>query len=253
MMPNAETRHSAHEGGVACHASPPGVLSPGGALAYGPGLKVWERPGRGGTIEGSMAHWLDALKPDQFPDGRLLLRPDQVREGVLSLFSDPVPVREQGGRAFLDDIAHLTARFAEMMSLDHVDLRLDHVRDDACWKFHCDRVALRLICTYRGPGTEYVPECHREQALARQRFYYGPLRRLSRFSVALFQGTLSGDTQEQSPKDSGSMHMNPDQNSPGQEGVVHRSPPIAGTGVSRLVLCLNAPSSVSPPPWPGAA
>jgi len=30
---------------------------------------------------------------------------------------------------------------------------------------------------------------------------------------------------------------------------VHRSPPILGTGKTRLLLCLNTPSETSPLPW----
>jgi len=34
-------------------------------------------------------------------------------------------------------------------------------------------------------------------------------------------------------------------------GVLHRSPPIAGTGMTRLVLCVDGPSAASPPLWTG--
>ena len=88
---------------------------------------------------------------------------------------------------------------------------------------------LRLICNYRGPATQWVPPEAREVALAALRDYAGPLRELPRFAAALSKGALA----------------------PGQVGVVHRSPPIAGTGQTRLFLCLNEPSSVSPIPWEG--
>ncbi|MDP6897208.1 MAG: DUF1826 domain-containing protein, partial [Rhodospirillales bacterium] len=32
-------------------------------------------------------------------------------------------------------------------------------------------------------------------------------------------------------------------------GIVHRSPPIIGTGCVRLLLCLNEPTVASPDPW----
>ena len=87
----------------------------------------------------------------------------------------------------------------------------------------------RLITTYIGPGTEYVDPADAGRALDDQRDYTGPLNRVPAFGVAVFKGS-SG---------------------PSGMGVVHRSPPIAGTGLHRLVLCVNAPSSTSPVRWDG--
>jgi hypothetical protein len=68
-----------------------------------------------------------------------------------------------------------------------------------------------------------------DKALQAQRAYLGPIVQLPAFAVALFKG---------------------DQVTEGS-GVLHRSPPIAGTGMTRLVLCMDGPSAASPPMWTG--
>lgn len=37
-------------------------------------------------------------------------------------------------------------------------VRIERCEDDSCRLFHVDRTALRLICTYLGPGTQWLPE-----------------------------------------------------------------------------------------------
>jgi hypothetical protein len=67
-------------------------------------------------------------------------------------------------------------------------------------------------------------------ALREQRDYRGPMEELPRFAVALFKGSRADRP---------------------EDGIVHRSPPIAGTGQCRLVLYLNERSEISPPLWDG--
>jgi hypothetical protein len=117
----------------------------------------------------------------------------------------------------------LIERFAALAGSPEVDVRIQHIRNNACKKFHRDYVRLRLICCYHGPTTEWVPSDHAEDALDCQEAYAGPLNHFPRFAVAMFKGH--------------------------EQGVVHRSPAIVGTGKTRFLLCLNERSVVSPPLW----
>ena len=74
---------------------------------------------------------------------------------------------------------------------------------------------LRLNATYRGPGTQWLPPERAEAALRSQRRYRGPLNELPRFSVGLFKGVVQA----------------------GNGAIVHRSPPVARHGLTRLFLC----------------
>ena len=188
------------------------------------GLAVWCR-----QVESDLAAWIDGLAPAALPTARLLLRPDAARRAVTRLLSEAQGAAVPQQAALASDIARLVQGFAELSGVRLVDLRLEAVSHDACWRFHYDRVRLRLACTYRGPATQWVPIAARERALTAQRRYDGPLHELPRFAVALFKGALAA----------------------GEVGVVHRSPPLAGSGQTRLFLCLNEPTSVSPPLWEG--
>ncbi|GAB5471891.1 MAG: hypothetical protein Kilf2KO_49210 [Rhodospirillales bacterium] len=117
----------------------------------------------------------------------------------------------------VEDIAALADAFARITRSDLIDLRLEGIAHDACWKFHRDCVEARLLTTYHGSATEWVPPSHSQEALSAQQSFQGPIERLSAHGVGLFKGSYAR---------------------PGS-GIVHRSPPIAGTGETRLLICLN--------------
>ena len=66
--------------------------------------------------------------------------------------------------------------FATLAASPVVQMRLEHVTDDACCRFHVDAVGPRLLCTYAGPGTEWM-ECR------------GKIRRMTAMEVAVFKGS----------------------------------------------------------------
>jgi hypothetical protein len=112
-------------------------------------------------------------------------------------------------------------------------VKLNSCDGDECRLFHVDHVAVRLITTYVGPGTDWL-----EDGAARRQHLGGrglPRRssidtinnaivsdwtrvhRLPRFAVAAFRGSRAV----------------------GADAIVHRSPPIAGTGIVRLRLVVE--------------
>jgi Protein of unknown function (DUF1826) len=109
------------------------------------------------------------------------------------------------------DFRRLAARFATLAASPDVRMRLEHVTDDACRKFHVDAVGLRLLCTYAGPGTEWIEPS-------------GKIRRMTTMDVAIFKGSAYAGA---GPR------------------VLHRSPPLSTgmfVGGSRLVLCIDSVS-----------
>jgi len=188
----------------------------------GTDLVIWRRP-----LPACLRAWLDRMEPSRLPDVRVLVQPIDLRRAVGPLLDEcgmpPGNMRD----LLLGDVDDLVSVFARITRSDLVDVRLQRVANDACWKFHRDCVVARLLTTYLGPGTEWVQPIHAETAMRRQKTYEGPLERLQLHDVAMFKGNCAG---------------------PGS-GIVHRSPPITGTGQTRLLLCLNTPSVVSPDPW----
>ena len=188
----------------------------------GVALAIWQR-----ALPRGVQRWLDALPATTLPRERILVRPADFRHAVSELLAGS-DVPTSAHREFLiSDMDELVQAFATICNVVSVDARIEGVSDDACWKFHRDCVEMRLITTYRGPATEWVIPEHGEAALSKQRSFPGPIQRLTRGDVAIFKGTKIA----------------------GEDGIVHRSPPISGSGTTRLLLCLNAPSNASPRPW----
>ena len=151
--------------------------------------------------------WISALDPDILPSARVILRSDTVRTTVAEICeaSDTPPGAERD--RLVDDIAALSDVFAALMQARWLRLRLDVVTTNACRRFHVDAVTARLVCTYRGTGTQYG---------------VGEPRRV--FTVPTGSPiVLRGTRWPETPR----------------SGLLHRSPPIEGTGETRLVLVLD--------------
>lgn len=103
-------------------------------------------------------------------------------------------------------------RFAELMGVGDVTVRVEAVTGNACTRLHADYTDVRLIVTLAGPGTEHVGG--RDPA--------APVREIPTGHVALFKGRTY-------PGADGCRHM----------PCLHRSPQIAGTGTRRLVLVID--------------
>lgn len=185
-------------------------------------LVIWRR-----DLPAALTRGLEDLHPDSLPHTRLLVRPADLRAALapdLDAAQMPTgPTRDH----LLEDIGGLVTLFARVTERGLVDVRLERLDHDACWKFHRDRVKARLLTTYRGPATEWVHPDFAQRAVRDQKSYDGPLERMGQHDVAIFKGDRAG----------------PDR------GIVHRSPPVEGTGRTRLLLVLNERSAVSPDPW----
>lgn len=178
----------------------------------GVSLAVWHRPEPHG-----LAAWLDALPPERLPEGHFVGPAACVPVRIAAL-CDLVGLADGAERRDLvADISLLALLFAELIGDPDVDLRLEAVDHDSCWRFHRDHVGLRLNTTYRGPGTQWPPPGEASRALRAQRRYRGPLNEMAPFAVGVFKGVERA----------------------GPGAVVHRSPPVEGTGQIRLFLCLN--------------
>ena len=156
-------------------------------------------------------NWIDGLDPVELPRVRVMLRAEMVREAMTDL-SNAYALPDCDERTMLiDDIAALAAMFSSIMDSRYLRLRLDVIETNACRKFHIDAVTARLICTYRGRATQYGNDAIGGQPRA---FHDVPTG-----SPMILRGTSWRSISE--------------------PGLLHRSPPIEGTGETRLVLVLD--------------
>lgn len=182
-------------------------------------LSLWRRP-----VDPAINKELSALQAGQLPDVR-------CRTSATTFHNDLSALLEQQGLdpATLDhwraDLRQLADRFFEVSGMHDVKMRIETVATDACRRFHVDRTHLRLLCTYRGPGTEWLPDIQvdREaQASGAPNDCIVRDGKPSQFEP-FWVGILKGDAY---PDNAG-------------HGLVHRSPPIAGTGQTRVLFCLD--------------
>jgi len=176
------------------------IARPGVAAA------LWQR-----RVDPGWQAWINGLAPETLPQLRVILHPGRVRDAV-SDACDVAGLDASAARDWLiEDIAALADRFAGLMRARFLRLRLDVIETDACRRFHIDAVTARLICTYRGTGTQYGISVDGEVP---RRVFTTPT------GVPLvLRGTL--------------WPGNP------PSGLLHRSPPIEGSGETRLLLVLD--------------
>lgn len=161
--------------------------------------------------EPQLQAWLNALQPDKLPLARVILRPDRVKEAVNKICDNCGTPLTQERSLLLNDIAAMASHFSDLMNVQYLRLRLDVVKTNACRKFHVDAVTARLVCTYRGQTTqlsESDAECDLREVVS------VPLS-----CPVVLRGTSW----------------------PGDEPIRlrHRSPPIEGSGETRLLLVLD--------------
>ena len=117
--------------------------------AYTAGV-IWRR-----YMQEGMQSWLDTLPVDQLPTGRIILPVLNVRSAVTELMNISKMPDCAERQLLLDDICLLAHEFNKLLVSPYFRLRFDVVTTNKCPKFHIDHVAARLLCTYRGAGTEY--------------------------------------------------------------------------------------------------
>ena len=137
-----------------------------------------------------------------------------------------------------DDVASLLARFAALSRVAEARVFFGVIRDDQCTKFHVDAVSLRLVTTYLGPGTEWVPD----EAVDRRAL--GRMIRCPAEANAAIVPVTSAVRRAKAGHVlvlKGSRHE-----SAAGGGAVHRSPPIASRGALRVALVVTAAGGPSP-------
>jgi len=136
-----------------------------------------------------------------------------------------IPVASAQRSALARDIAMLANLYAGIVGKHGIRIRLERIDSDSCKKFHADWVGIRLLCTYAGPGTQWLPNEAVDRTLlgrgSNEEICLDPgrIQSLPRYAVGLFKG-------EAWARNKG-------------HGIVHRSPPISRSRKTRLLLCVD--------------
>ena len=159
----------------------------------------------------SFQDWVDGLPPEHLPELRTIVPLDRV-ESVVQAACDAKKLPAGPERNSLaSDVAALAFIFGKIMDVHNVHLRFDVDDEVMCPKFHIDNVAARLLCTYRGPGTQYVAKANLDDSKQ--------IGQLTTGSVGLFRGKKWSSLESCT--------------------LLHRSPQIAPGSLTRLLLVID--------------
>jgi len=130
------------------------------------------------------------------------------------------------------DVAFLADLYADLLGSRAVGVRLEVLRSTMCPAFHADRTGIRLLCTYCGPGTEWIDDCTIDRTklgagsagLAdRHSGLFGPttvVQAAAPFEVLLLKGSLWQGNESR--------------------GAMHRSPAVSADHAARILLAIDA-------------
>jgi len=156
------------------------------------------------------------------PDSDAMQGPAKLLGGIGSLAE---------AQPFIADLRTMIGMYIQTSGVQTVRLKLECFAGNLCERFHTDRVPLRLICSYAGPGTEWLAdgEINRdwlvpragdrrdeESGLLREG---ARIRQLERFEISLMKG-------DRWPGNHG-------------KGLVHRSPHVRDAGQRRVLFKID--------------
>ena len=212
------------------------------------GSATLTRPPHDSRTAGGLSRWLD---PDtqlcwieRSPVGAIERYLDEaVHEGVLGQgwhceWSSQQPLSLdllsllRGRSVIVRDIEELAALLCRIADTSTARVRFDVISIAQCPRFHVDNVKARLLCTYRGEGTQWLDEADADRAklgegsggrsdeesgLIRAQ---GGIRTLPTFASAVLKGRLWPGNQAR--------------------GAIHRSPPVARSNAPRVMVAIDA-------------
>ena len=163
------------------------------------------------TIFSNIQNWLNSIDPILMPCFRKIIHKSEVKNTIDTVFKNS-SLKDGSKILWLTkDMIKLSEAFSNLMKVNFIRLRLEVVSTNSCRKFHIDAVKGRLICTYRGQGTQYGISTDGGDP---QYFQTTP----TGYPILLRGSLWSEDISLR---------------------ILHRSPPIEGTGETRFVFIID--------------
>ncbi len=183
-------------------------------------IAIWQR-----TINGRLNNALQKFLAASAQFEKLLtVTPDSAHAAVIDGTGGSAPLE------LADDVAQLVDIFCYLFDRERAGLRMATLDRAMCPRFHVDRIPCRMITTYSGVATEWIPHeavtYSKPGPGSKRQSGFGPglsadeseMRRLTSGDVALLKGALWAGNED--------------------GGLVHRSPAVPH-GETRLILSLD--------------
>lgn len=154
----------------------------------------------------------------------LLLKLSGTSKEIIEQLSDAFNANHCNAPMLLNDAKQLLKAFEIISEAKSFRLNLFTVNSNMCRRFHTDINDLRLLCTYSGPGTFWLPE----EAANRNQYHTGGDNEEIVANPKLIQQANAGDVVILK----GALYPNAD-------AAIHRSPSIEESGEKRLLLRID--------------
>lgn len=149
----------------------------------------------------------------------------EIEKELINYFNDNFPTVN----LLLKDIRYLLNEFQNVTSAPSYRILLATVSSNMCKKFHTDINRLRMLCTYCGPGTMWLPDEHVSQNVLRSTHSNQDeitdevhIQQVQTGDVIILKGALFPDA----------------------DPILHRSPSIEESGLKRLLLRIDINESI---------
>ncbi len=141
----------------------------------------------------------------------------EIASSLQTYFADNFPSHD----FLLEDISELVEQFSQITKVTSFRVLLATIDTNMCRKFHADINSLRMLCTYVGPGTLWLPDTA-----------------VNSDSHKIKDKNQSMEVNEDSAQqvNSGDVIILKGALYPEANAVLHRSPIIEKTGEKRLLL-----------------
>ena len=111
-------------------------------------IAIWKRKLSGSLIASS--EYVANEKPNlEFSE---ILQPKSVEQSLKFSIGSNIEMLP-----FFDDVSHLVFTFCNLFDQKKIWLRLDGLDHPMCPRFHTDKLKCRLVTTYVGPATQWIP------------------------------------------------------------------------------------------------
>ena len=153
---------------------------------------------------------------------------EEITLSLNSYFANSLHLNE----GLLEDILNLLGLFEQVTKASSFRVLLAAISTNMCPRYHADNNELRMLCTYYGPGTLWLPN----NAVDRKAYLTGKGNQNIVSDENLVQQVATGDVVILK----GALY-------PGATPVLHRSPNIEKSGEERLSLSIDINQSLNLP------
>ena len=160
----------------------------------------------------------------------------QSEEFIIALDEDlPGQTDYLGKVSLIKDILAISGIFFQLSKTKVIKISFQIVNSDMCQYFHTDNISRRLLCTYLGPGTEWLEESNlNREGLGKGNndeviLDYNKIKQANQYDLLLLRGSKFAQN---------------------FKGAVHRSPPMTKTFPKRVLLKID---EMEPPSSPNQA